>query len=139
MYLGSLKPRDLLARIHFIEMELATLKELVEKMEEPLIPLKKKKTSDVVYTKAIETNKKIQDYKTMPYAEYLKTDHWQARRKKALGRARCKCELCGTKDETLDVHHKSYDRLGKEWKSDLIVLCRTCHSKFHDKLGHAEM
>ena len=51
----------------------------------------------------------------------------------ALQRASYRCQACSSKDEILDVHHNSYDRLGAEDPSDLIVLCRPCHSKVHGK------
>lgn len=36
----------------------------------------------------------------------------------------------------LDVHHNTYERRGQERPSDLIALCRPCHEKHHDILGH---
>jgi hypothetical protein len=35
--------------------------------------------------------------------------------------------------DRLDVHHRTYERVGQEQLRDLIVLCRTCHSRYHDK------
>lgn len=67
------------------------------------------------------------------YREYLKSPYWKRTRKKALQRASYRCQICSSKDEILDVHHNSYDRLGAEDPSDLIVLCRPCHSKVHGK------
>lgn len=67
------------------------------------------------------------DYKT-----YLRSRSWQCRRIVALMEADYKCRLCG-KAKQLDVHHNNYKSLGNESKSDLIALCRSCHSKFHGK------
>lgn len=67
------------------------------------------------------------------YSEYLKSEHWQKTRKRALSRAKYKCQLCGNKNEKLNVHHNTYENLGNEKNEDLIVLCESCHSKFHDK------
>lgn len=61
---------------------------------------------------------------------YLKTNAWQTKRKGALERANYKCQLCSSK-ERLHVHHNTYDRLGNESDSDLIVLCEKCHSHYH--------
>ncbi len=69
---------------------------------------------------------------TMPYTEYLLTEEWQERRRGALKRAGYRCQLCNAA-ERLDVHHRTYERRGSEWNADLIVLCRPCHAKFHDK------
>lgn len=69
------------------------------------------------------------------YAEYLRSDHWQRMRKVALWRWNYKCVVCGTKDN-LDVHHKTYDRLGHEALEDLVVLCRSCHEATHEYLRY---
>lgn len=74
--------------------------------------------------------------RSMPYAQYLRTPHWQATRAAALKRARYRCQLCGVNQwVTLDVHHSTYERRGHELPADLIVLCRTCHETHHDKLA----
>ncbi len=67
------------------------------------------------------------------YSAYLHSKHWKKMRSIALKNASYKCQACSTKDSILDVHHNSYDRLGNEDESDLIVLCRSCHAKVHDK------
>jgi 5-methylcytosine-specific restriction endonuclease McrA len=66
----------------------------------------------------------------MTYAEYRRTPEWKARRSRVLTRAGHKCELCNANGQ-LDVHHRSYDRYAQELLSDLIALCRSCHSRFH--------
>lgn len=71
--------------------------------------------------------------KTMPYKEYLVTEHWKEVRNRALKRANYKCQLCNDGKSWLNVHHRTYIRRGEEYNSDLIVLCRACHAKFHDK------
>lgn len=62
--------------------------------------------------------------------EYLRSEHWQATRHAALGRARFRCERCGT-DRRLHVHHLTYVRLGAELDEDLEVLCISCHYAEH--------
>jgi hypothetical protein len=47
-----------------------------------------------------------------------------------LKRARFQCQRCGSKNG-LEVHHKSYERLGDERDDDLEALCRQCHSEHH--------
>lgn len=61
---------------------------------------------------------------------YLKSDHWRAVRKRALERACGRCQVCNAASK-LDVHHRTYERLGKEEDGDLTVLCRDCHDLFH--------
>lgn len=71
----------------------------------------------------------------MSYQQYLHTNHWKETRKVAVERAGHKCQLCGKNNKLLNVHHNSYDNLWNETEQDLIVLCHTCHSKFHGKEG----
>lgn len=72
-----------------------------------------------------------EELRSMPYAEYLKTDHWQAIRKEALRRAGYRCAVCNAQNETLDAHHRTYVNRGSERSGDVIALCRTCHGRFH--------
>jgi hypothetical protein len=69
----------------------------------------------------------------LPYAEYLATSHWQRVRTLALEQAGQTCDLCGHTDR-LEVHHRTYERLGFERQSDLIVLCHDCHRDHHRAL-----
>lgn len=67
------------------------------------------------------------------YGDYLQTSHWRERRQRALKKALYACQVC--KDlERLEVHHNTYERLGGELDSDLLVLCRDCHELFHARL-----
>jgi 5-methylcytosine-specific restriction endonuclease McrA len=70
------------------------------------------------------------------YQEYLQTEHWQTTRRRALILAGHKCQLCAGRIE-LEVHHNSYERLGGELDSDLVVLCRECHKFHHARMGMA--
>lgn len=69
-------------------------------------------------------------YRRMSYAEYLRSPHWMATRAKAIRRAGNRCQVCNG-SERLEVHHRTYDRIGHESAGDLIVLCRECHQTFH--------
>src|SRR3954467_1602482 len=55
------------------------------------------------------------------YALYRRTKHWLSTRREAKKRANNCCENCGSTRQ-LDVHHRSYDRLGEELETDLEVL-----------------
>lgn len=63
---------------------------------------------------------------SLEYQEYMKSQQWQERRLAKLEHAKFKCEKCGERNG-LEVHHKTYERLGHEKSSDLIVLCKACH------------
>lgn len=64
------------------------------------------------------------------YEAYLRTPAWRRRRDGALRRARWTCERCPAQ-RGLQVHHKTYVRLGAELDTDLEVLCPTCHEGHH--------
>jgi hypothetical protein len=66
----------------------------------------------------------------MPYDRYLKTFHWQVKREDALDHAGGRCQVCNAAN-SLQVHHRTYERRGAELPEDLIVLCRSCHETFH--------
>lgn len=63
--------------------------------------------------------------------EYRKTKAWLRRRAAALEAAGHQCQLCPRTDR-LQVHHRTYERVGKERADDLIVLCRRCHARHHE-------
>lgn len=82
-------------------------------------------------------NKKENPYgnreeRKLRYEEYLRSDHWQSIRPKAFERADNKCQLCSSTDR-LEVHHNTYKNRGHEKPTDLVVLCKRCHSKFHNR------
>lgn len=60
------------------------------------------------------------------YQKYLQSEHWQGvkARMRASKYLRL-CYVCGSAGP-LDLHHKSYKRLGSERLNDLIWLCRRC-------------
>ena len=70
--------------------------------------------------------------KAIRYQDYLESKHWHTVRQAALRRAGHKCQECG-ETRQLNVHHSIYDRLGAEEDRDVIVLCSTCHNRFHGK------
>lgn len=64
---------------------------------------------------------------------YLTSDWWRLTRQVALERAGHKCQLCASDCGPLQVHHRSYDRLGCEEPEDLTVLCDGCHGAHHKR------
>ena len=70
---------------------------------------------------------------SLPYDVYLRTRHWEEVRVRVLEYAGYRCQVCnaGEHDEMLCVHHRTYQNRGREHWADLIVLCSTCHSLFH--------
>ena len=64
------------------------------------------------------------------YARYLESPRWARKRKVALTQALGRCQVCNSRHE-LNVHHRTYERVGNERSDDLTVLCRLCHELFH--------
>ncbi len=87
--------------------------------------------SNKAFLEEIQTEFEKEQNKTPKeqYAEYLKSEHWQKMRREALERAGYRCQICNG-GFRLEVHHRSYERLGKEHPYDLTVLCNRCHELY---------
>jgi 5-methylcytosine-specific restriction endonuclease McrA len=66
---------------------------------------------------------------------YLKSDHWQAKRKARLKRDNYTCQACGISGVPLEVHHLHYRTYTAERPKDLVSLCRRCHERQHQHYG----
>jgi hypothetical protein len=66
----------------------------------------------------------------MNYESYLKSKRWKNLRSRFRRERVWRCEVCGF-DRDLQLHHKTYERLGSEELDDLTPLCQTCHSALH--------
>jgi len=83
------------------------------------------------------------------YYEYIRSEQWQRVRRKFysskmykhfLGESKWNCYCCGRGDVSLDLHHRTYKRLGKEKISnDLVPVCRSCHKEIHDLIDHKDV
>lgn len=62
------------------------------------------------------------------YIEYLRSPLWRLKRQEAIEWAQNKCTVCGSQ-RRLQVHHLTYERLGKEHLFDLQVVCKECHKE----------
>lgn len=64
------------------------------------------------------------------YLKYLISDKWKKKRDEKLWKQPL-CEHCrkefGKNTKATQVHHISYETLGKEKLSDLISVCNYCH------------
>lgn len=72
------------------------------------------------------------------YERYLHSPAWKAKRLDALDRAGHRCAGC-TATDALQVHHLTYERLGFERLTDLMVLCEQCHALEHGQSMRAGM
>jgi hypothetical protein len=71
------------------------------------------------------------DIPPFDYPTYLQSPEWKARRDERVKAAGNRCQVCN-RAEKLNVHHRTYERIGNEIPDDLIVLCEPCHKLFHD-------
>lgn len=65
---------------------------------------------------------------SMPYADYLLTDHWQDVRMATLERYGYRCMGCGRTGVALETHHVTYVNRGHEEPNDTIPRCGPCHA-----------
>jgi hypothetical protein len=78
----------------------------------------------------------------MTYAEKLRSPEWQKKRLEILQRDKWKCQCCGNKDETLNVHHTLYVKNKNPWDyKDAVykTLCESCHKKWHEAKLHIDV
>lgn len=76
------------------------------------------------------------------YEDYLKTGIWKRKRIYLLKKRGAICQSCNNITNNiseLHVHHRTYTTLGKEKEQDLTILCKTCHTKLHDKYTHKQL
>lgn len=69
---------------------------------------------------------------TIEYPEFLKSLYWKIVRDYMIFLQE-HCQLCCS-FQNLNVHHKTYKNRGFEFEEptrNLIVLCKSCHEKFH--------
>ena len=85
----------------------------------------------------------------MLWKDYMKSNHW-VKFRKTLDTDDAVCEICGKQKWSFykrgpqagkrkskpnckfNTHHKHYNHLGYETRDDVLYLCCTCHSLFHD-------
>ena len=70
--------------------------------------------------------------------QYLQSPEWKALKQAKLWRAGNKCQLCKS-TTNLHLHHLTYDRLGNELLTDLVLLCSVCHQAQHDHYGYSRL
>lgn len=121
---------------HFIDKYILTISDAQNDT-----PFKNWNSMLSVYNKSNQ-KRIIQYIKVLKYRIFLNTNYWKIISRYKKYRSAYKCELCNN-ENNLHVHHKTYDNHGTEINievllKDLIVLCKTCHHKFHDKIYNGE-
>ena len=62
------------------------------------------------------------------YEKYKKSPAWTVKRDAVRQRDGGQC-ICGA--QATELHHKTYDNIGREPLSDLVMLCKGCHERVH--------
>ncbi len=76
--------------------------------------------------------------KRVDYYEYLSSPEWKERAADMVSRiAKCQIGHASKKKGSpcsgpLQVHHNTYDRLGREFDTDLLVVCKYHHEIIHE-------
>ncbi len=68
------------------------------------------------------------------YLGYLESAAWLDRRRKFARSHDAKCYCCDAiprPGAPLDLHHLTYERLGREKPGDIVPVCRSCHDLIH--------
>lgn len=69
------------------------------------------------------------------YAQYLLSPEWKAVRARWMKSEFCRGEVCHTAGcrslHALQLHHRTYARIGYEDMKDLVLVCQSCHYKIH--------
>lgn len=61
------------------------------------------------------------------YTKYLASPAWEAKRELYFNTYGKRCKACGTTYGAIQLHHMTYERLGRERLGDLVSLCAKCH------------
>ncbi len=64
------------------------------------------------------------------YEQHLRSDKWREICRLVKRRDRGICQEC-LESVGEHVHHLTYERMGDELLSDLVLLCRGCHEEIH--------
>ena len=67
------------------------------------------------------------------YKAHISSSMWRGIRMVIIKMRGNKCEHCNFPSISLELHHKTYERLGNELASDLELLCKKCHEKADQK------
>jgi len=91
------------------------------------------------YNVSVKINKNIKEHISSEwffrYGLYLNSSEWQQIRSKVIEIDFESCTKCGDTDY-LQVHHTTYDNVGRENIDELITLCRSCHADLHNMDYH---
>jgi 5-methylcytosine-specific restriction endonuclease McrA len=62
------------------------------------------------------------------YEKHIRSARWRNTKAAIIKLREGRCEHCQRRTTDIELHHKTYERLGRERIADLELLCRTCHA-----------
>jgi 5-methylcytosine-specific restriction endonuclease McrA len=89
------------------------------------------RSAQAVAALVVLANRAQSEQTVITYRDYLQSDTWKDKRRAKLEQKGRSCERCSSTTK-IQVHHKTYDRIGHERLSDLEILCDACHKAHHD-------
>lgn len=98
----------------------------------PRTPASAARAAGPLSTRSYLRDRALQRLGFEDYEAYIGSPQW--RRVKRAYRASDlpqRCFLCAT-TERIELHHRTYERVGRELLTDLIPLCAECHALAHD-------
>lgn len=83
---------------------------------------------------------RLRELRSMPYAEYLRTPEWKARRAEQIRKVGGTCQICGKPPLNqpgghLVIHHRTYRNRGNERFVDLLVIHQMHHELIHQSMS----
>lgn len=74
------------------------------------------------------------------YGDYLNSPAWDGLRRRYYEQRPRICHTCGAGDG-VQLHHRTYERVGREELDDLMPLCNPCHGMVHalERRGDASL
>lgn len=84
------------------------------------------------YSKLEKKYAATKEARRQEYEEHLASPEWAATRRLVFEREKNLCQGC-RQARGEHVHHLTYERLGRELLTDLVLFCRACHERAHEK------
>lgn len=85
--------------------------------------------------RSLKIGPKLRAIGVASYAAYLRGEHWRAFKAAFVPRRTRNhnpvCEFCLAGHKRLDLHHRTYKRLGAEQAADVVLICLDCHARVH--------